>query len=371
MKIIVAYASAGAGHFKAAEAIYNCFKEKHKEVDIRLIDVLDHSTSFFRFIYTSGYNILINHAVFLWKVAFYSTENRLLRRVSRSVARLIHRLNTGRFSNILISEKPDYIISTHFLTSEVPALLKKSGKINSVLITVITDFGVHPFWLSEGTDTYIAASEFTKKQLMAEGVREDIIKVLGIPVDPKFLRPCDRKNLCKKLGIDKDKFTVLIITGSFGIGPIEEVVDILHNDAQLLVVCAKNKGIYKKLKKKKYPGCVIFGFINNAQELMAVSDVIITKPGGLTSSEVLTMGIAPVFISTIPGQETVNVRALESYGVGIRVDNLKQIHDIVTGYKEHPERLKQIKEKMNAIKKPFAAEEICNVICKGSLGPSC
>jgi len=368
---MVVYASAGAGHFKAAEAIYKCLKDRHKDVDARLIDILDNTSFFFRLSYTTGYSFLINHAVFLWKVAFYATEVSFLRRLTRAIARFLNRLNTKKFINLLCREKPDLIISTHFLTSEISAYLKNNKKINSKLTTVITDFGVHPFWISRGTDFYIVASDFTKKIMTDYGIEESKVKALGIPIDKKFLKEYDRGALCDKLGIDKNKFTALIVTGSFGMGPIEEIVELLHGEVQLLVVCANNKRLYKKLKEKNYPDCSVFGFVDNVQELMSAADIIITKPGGLTSSEVLAIGIVPIFISAIPGQETENVKALEKYGVGLSVKNIRDIKKIVLDYKNNPEKFRKNKENINAIKKPHATEEICNVVCQGSTGFTC
>ena len=366
MKIFLVYASAGAGHLKAAEALYKHIKERHKEYDVRLIDVLDYASYFFRFSYTSGYSFLINHAVFLWKIVFYATEFGFLRSVTRAIASFMNRLNTKKFIGFLCKENPDLIISTHFLTSEIPAFLKNSGKIDSRLITVITDFGVHPFWISSGTDQYIVASDLTKKILVEQGIDGNIIKVLGIPIDPKFLKHYDRAALSSKLGIDKDKFTILVVTGSFGLGPIEKIVDLLHDDVQILVVCARNQRLYRRLKNKNYANVSVFGFVDNIQELMSASDIIITKPGGLTSSEVLAVGIVPIFISAIPGQETENVKTLESYGVGISVKNISRIKEIVLDYKEHPDNFRKTRENINAIKKPFATEEICNAVCKDS-----
>jgi processive 1,2-diacylglycerol beta-glucosyltransferase len=370
MKIFVVHASAGAGHKKAAEALYNFIKENHKEIDIRLIDILDETTPLFNLAYNRGYPFLINHAVFLWHFFFWLTYIRPLRVITRSIAVLLSLANTKEFVELLTRENPDFVISTHFLPSEIAGSLKIKKKIKSKVITVITDFGAHPFWISAGTDFYVAATEFTKAELISEKVRADTIKVLGIPTDPKFLKQYERDSLCKKLGIEKDKFTILIITGSFGLGPIEEIVDLLHKDAQLLVVCANNRKLYKNLKKKSYPDCFVYGFADNVQELMSVSDMIITKPGGLTISEVFVIGILPIFICAIPGQETKNVSAIEYYGAGINVKDTKHIKDIVLEYKNNPGKFRKIKENMNTIKKPRAAEEIFNAICKSSPGPA-
>lgn len=370
MKIIIVYASAGTGHFKAAEAIYNFFKQKDKNLELKLIDALQYSNFFFSNIYSYGYSFLVRFAPCLWSLAFYITYARPLRRITKIVSFIIDRFNVKRFTQILIRESPDFIISTHFLPSEVCAELKRNQKINSKLITVITDFGVHPFWIDKRVDIYVVASDFTQEKLALEGIKREQIKALGIPIDFKFLRQHKKDDICEKIGIAPDKFTVLVVTGSFGIGPIEEIVNLLYKDAQILVVCAKNKRLFTRLKNKNYPQVKAFGFIDNIQELMAVSDIIITKPGGLTISEILAMELVPIFISAIPGQEVENVKVLERYGVGLKVNKLKEIKDMVLDYRDNPDKLSRMRENIKKIKKPFAAEELYNAICQSSARPA-
>ena len=371
MKVIIAYASAGAGHLKAAEAINNCFKQKYPEAEVKLVDILEKSTPFFKYSYIWFYTFMVRHAFFLWGLLFALSERGPLRIIVRKLSSFSHAVNTRSFAEFLRKEDPDAVISTHFAPPEIAAHLKKNGQIRSKLITVITDFGVHPFWLCKDTDLYIGASEFTKKQLMREGVAEDKIKICGIPVDAKFLKSHDREGLCKTIGIDKDIFTALIMTGSFGIGPIEEIVEALCKDVQLLVVCANNKRLSEKLNQRKLPQVKAFGFVNNAEELMAVSDCIITKPGGLSTSETLVMELAPIFISAIPGQEMGNVRALASCGIGVKLEDVSKIKKAVLEYRDFPEKLLEVKERIRRIRKPFAAEEICDVVresCSGACG---
>lgn len=368
MKIIITYASAGSGHFKAAEAVYNYFRQNNQNDELKLIDVLQSSNFLFRNIYTYGYAFIVRHAPWLWSSVFCITTTEWLYPIIRRLNFIINRLNTKAFSEFLIQENPAFIICAHFLPSEIAAYLKRNRKINSELFTVITDFGVHPFWICKGTDIYIVASDYTKEQLVLKGITRERIKVLGIPINTKFLKRYERNILLKSFGIEQNKFTVLIVTGSFGIGPIEKIVDLLYRDVQILVVCANNKRLYQTLKNKNYPLVKIFGFINNLQELMAVSDVIITKPGGLTVSEVLAMELVPIFISAIPGQETENIKVLEKYGVGVEVKNVENIKDVIMDYRANPDKLTSVREDIKKFKKPSATQELYNVVCQGSAG---
>jgi processive 1,2-diacylglycerol beta-glucosyltransferase len=231
---------------------------------------------------------------------------------------------------------------------------------------VITDFQVHPFWINQGTDTYVVASSFTKKILISEGIKETMIWDFGIPIDDKFTKDYRKEELCNRSCTDSKKFTILVVTGSSGIGPIKDIVDLLHENMQILVVCAGNKSLFKKLNELNYENVKVFGFVNNMQELMAISDVIVTKPGGLSIAELLATELVPVFISAIPGQETGNIEALKSYGIGYEIKDIREIKRVLLDYKEHPEKLRELKDKIKKIKKPNATQELCNAICKDS-----
>src|SRR4030042_2821818 len=337
MKILVTHASVGAGHEASASAIYDYFKQRKPQLDIKIIDVLEYSHPLFKYCYIGAYSFLITYAPSIWKLGFLLTGNKYLRPFTWPIISALDRLNTRRLRRLLIQDSPDIIISTHFLSSQICAGLKKSGKIKSKLATVITDYAIHPLWLSHRTDYYIVALGVTKQLLIREGVRENIIKDMGIPVSPKFSARYEKAGLLQKLGLEKNKFTVLVVTGSFGVGPIRQIVNLLYKDAQLLVVCAKNKKLYRKLKEKNFSGVRIYGYVDNMQELMYVSDMIVTKPGGLTISEILNMELIPVFIYPIPGQETGNVSVLKKYGVGLSPRNIKEIRNIVLDLKLCPD----------------------------------
>lgn len=372
MKIIITYASAGAGHLKAAEAAFTYIKENYKDVDVKSVDVLSTTDTFFATSYNYGYAFLVRHMPFLWRLAFWVTDVKFLRWISRPIVSFADRLHTVKFSRFLIKENPDYIISAHFMTSQIAARLKRKHKITSKLITIVTDFGVHPFWISRYTDLYVVASDYTHQQLLLKGAStKDMVREWGIPISAKFTRPIDKQAVCNKLGLSQEKFTVLIATGSFGIGPIEEIADLLYNDVQILIVCARNNKLYEKLKAKNYPSSVVvFAFIDNIEELMSIADVIVTKPGGLSISESLTMGLMPIFIAPIPGQEMENIKALEHYGVGVEIEDPRLIKDKILALKNNPQQLNSIREKIDKIKKPFATRELCDAVCKGYLWAS-
>jgi len=362
MKVLITYASAGAGHRRSAEAVYDYLKTNRGELKLELADVLSFANPSFRFCYDFGYPFLIHYAVWLWGLFFWLTQFRLTRWISRKCSSIINYLSCRKFAGYLEKGNFDYIVSTHFLASELAALLKSRNKIKAKLITVVTDFGVHPFWVSSGTDIYIAASGLTKDKLLDAGVSEEKIKVLGIPFNPDFSKAHDRGKLADKLAIDRKKFTLLLMTGSFGSGPLEEIAKSLSGFAQVLVVCAKNDSLFRRLTRLNLENVKVFGFVNNAEELMAVSDLIITKPGGLSIMELLNMGLFPIFVAAIPGQEQENIKALAAYGVGFTPKNIPQIKDFVMGLKNDPQKLESLKNNISRVARPDACQELANVI---------
>jgi len=362
MKVLITYASAGAGHRRAAEAIYNYLKANRNDLQLELVDVLPFSGGFFRFCYNCGYPFLVHQAIWLWGFFFWLTEFRPTRGLSRKSALIANYLGCYKFVAYLIQERFDFIISTHFLNSELAANLKLKNKIQAKLITVITDFGVHPFWVCRGTDLYIAACGLTRDKLLNMGVPSDKIQAFGIPFSSSFVKTQNRNQLAAKFGINPNKFTALVMTGSFGSGPLESIAESLSVHVQVLVVCAKNKKLFNRLQKRRLQNVKVFGFVNNAEELMAVSDIIITKPGGSSIAEFLNMGLFPIFISAIPGQEQENIRILARYGIGYAPRNIKQIAELVIELKNDPQKLQDLKKNTGQLARPFACQEIASVV---------
>ena len=371
MKIIVTYASCGAGHFKAAQALYDCLCKRLLTDEVSLVDILDYSTWPFRAGYTSGYAWLVRSVRWIWSLGFWFTEARLTKYLTRAIASSLDHLNTRAFARFLIKEDPDVIVCTHFVPAQIATDLKQEAKIHSRLITVVTDFGAHRFWISQCTDLYVVACEFAHAQLIEEGIREDRIKELGIPVHEKFTEKFNRKALCRQFGINDEACTVLLMTGSFGIGPLEEIVEILHEEVQVLVVCAANRKLHKRLERKRYPKVRVFDYVENIQDLMAVSDILVTKPGGLSISEALTMEVVPVLIDPIPGQEVYNSHELKRQGVGFQPAHISEIRDIVLTLKNNPAQMEHAKAKLRHYRKPNATRNICDAICKDNSRPAC
>ena len=353
LNIVIVYASAGSGHRRAAQAIYDCLKRGYPDINIIFIDILEYANLLFSSFYSQGYAFLVRRLKPIWAVTYWLTSLKCI----SWLFKLICRLNSQRFINLLIKVQPEIILSTHFFSSEVVAYLKQKGNISSRLITVITDFGVHPLWVIKHCDEYIVGSDSTRNRLIYRGIKSHKISLLGTPIDSRFMTKYRQD---KRPGVT----SALVVTGIFGFSLIEKVVRLIYTELSLLVVCGNNKKLYNRLSQGRYRGVRVFGFTEEMPRLMSEVDFIITKPGGLTIAEAIAMDLPLIFIGSIPGQETENARILEGNGCAIVADNLSSLKSIVIDLKAHPERLDLMRENIYKFKKPDATEKICQFIMK-------
>jgi len=362
MKILVVYATAGAGHKKAAQAIYEGLKARGHEGAVYL-DVLKYTDRLYRKSYSKTYTFLITRTPWLWGFFFWLTGLRPLFGLLQIVRRWHNSLHAAAFHRYLVKEQFDYIFSTHFLSNEVAAYLKRTGRIKSRLICSVTDFDVHPIWLSQGVDTYTVASEWTKKRIIALGVPDNRVAVTGIPVLEKFSSHQDIGPLKEKLRLQDFVFTVLVATGSFGIGPIEQIIEALAG-FQVIVVCGHNRSLYTRLRRKEKKLVMVHGLVDNMDELMAVSDAMITKPGGLSISEALIAGLPLIFFHAIPGQESHNIRALKEHGVGISGCRIREMKTVLENFRDSPETYRSARENIKGLARPRAVEDIIALMAR-------
>jgi len=295
--------------------------------------------------------------------------------------RIINGINAPRLERFFCDYKPDVIVTTHFMTSEVVSSMKRRGKIQTQLVTCLTDARMHSFWYADNTDFFCVGfrkgiSDLVKKW----GFPEDKIKRFGIPIDSKYDKVSDKATLRNKLGLSGDLFTVLITGGGFGVGPIEDLVKVLGNmDAplQLLVVCGHNEKLKEKIDKfiaskpdaSKPPIIKNYGFVNYVDELMTVSDLIITKSGGLICSEALAKELPMLMLRPIPGQETRNCKLLVREKAAFKLKKMEQAKEIILNlcpsWKDQRscgEQFKIMKENVRRIRTPNSSANIANFV---------
>jgi processive 1,2-diacylglycerol beta-glucosyltransferase len=274
------------------------------------------------------------------------------------------KLNTGPFIKLLKEYRPDVAICTHFLPSEIISNLRDRGEFTGKLAVVVTDFDVHAMWLCAQYERFFVALEETKVHLEALGMPPNKITVSGIPIDPVFSEEKPRAHLLRKHGLVEGSPIILVSAGGFGVGPIEHLIQSLlklSTPAQVLAVCGRSEELRDSLSKlvKASPASAVqvhvLGFTKEMDELMTVSDLVIGKPGGLTTSEALSKGLPFVIVNPIPGQEERNSDHLLEQGAAIRCNNLPTLAFKVDHVLSAPERLKLLKQRARALGHPTAA----------------
>jgi processive 1,2-diacylglycerol beta-glucosyltransferase len=360
-RVLVLSASAGAGHLRAAEAVEKAIGVQGLASQIQHVDVLKYTNQVFRHFYSKAYIDLVNNApeVLGWLYDHLDEHGK-----NDPIRLAFDRLNANAFVRYLRRYQPDVAICTHFLPSEIISSLKAEGKVRVLNAVVVTDFDVHAMWLCRHVEQYFVALEETKAHLKALGVPDALITISGIPIDPVFAKPKDKRAMRRKHGLG-DRFTILVSAGGFGVGPVGHLVQALaqlSHPAQVVVVCGRNEALradlsekVKKLGKRSLVSFTLLGYTTDMDEIMAASDLYVGKPGGLTTSEALAKGLPMVVINPIPGQEERNSDHLLEEGVAIRCNNLPALAYKIDRLIKTPGKLAQMSENAQALAKPEAA----------------
>ncbi len=366
-KVLILSAAVGAGHLRAAEALEKAFNQSGAAEEVKNIDVLNYTNPLFRKLYGKAYLDMVNTMpeVLGW---MYDSLDKPWENERRRLA--LDRLNTLPFINLLKKEKPDLVVCTHFLPSEIISWLKAKEKISCPQAIVVTDFDAHALWLCHHYEQYFVALEETKVHLTKLGIPAAKITVSGIPIDPLFAEHKDKFAMREKYGLDKDKLTILVSAGGFGVGNIEHLLSALselQTPATILAICGRNEELKNKLEKlaaaKLNNDRVRFlpvGFTREMDEYMSASDLIVGKPGGLTTSEAMAKGLVFCVVNPIPGQEERNSDHLLEKGCAIKCNNLLVLAYKIDELVNDKVRFATLKANVLNFARPNAAETIVN-----------
>ena len=366
-KVLVLSASAGAGHLRAADAIVAAFKRLGAAEEIKHVDVLEHTNKLFRNLYSKAYIEMVNKAPDLlgW---FYDYLDKPWKNERRRLA--LDSLNTRPFIKLLKKYQPDIAICTHFLPAEIISWLKAKEKIFCPQAIVVTDFDVHAMWLCHHYEQYFVAMEETGVHLEKLGIPLQKIAVTGIPIDPLFSETKDKEEMRAKHGLIPDRTTILVSAGGFGVGPIEHLLQSIaemKHPAQVVALCGRNEELKKRIDKLSAklssPERVVIkpvGYTTLMDEYMSASDILLGKPGGLTTSEALTKGLVFAIVNPIPGQEERNSDHLLEQNVAIRCNNLPTLAYKLDRLLDDTDRFNAMKANALKLAKPNAAIEVVN-----------
>jgi processive 1,2-diacylglycerol beta-glucosyltransferase len=365
-RILILSASVGAGHLRAAEAVQAAFRQLHPQADVTNVDVLEMTNRFFRRFYAKSYLDLVNNAPHLLG-HFYDALDRPSRSGKNRGDRfrlMLEKWNLGKFIRFLQSKPWDLVINTHFLPAEIIAHLRKQGKLAVPQVTVTTDFETHRLWVNQPCDRYFTATEEGGVYLQSWGVPASDILATGIPVLPAFAGPHDRAALLARHGLAGDRPVVLQMAGGFGVGPIEALYKALLNievPLQVIAVAGRNEELRQDLDGIPCPGrhrTKVVGFTREIHELMGVADLVVSKPGGLTTSEALASGAVMVVVNPVPGQETRNSDFLLENGAAIKVNHPALLSYKVTRLLQDPGRLEELRANVRRVARPGAAFDV-------------
>jgi processive 1,2-diacylglycerol beta-glucosyltransferase len=365
-KVLILSASAGAGHVRAAEAIERACLKMNAAAEVRHVDTLQYTNKIFRHLYSKAYIDMVNKMpeVLGW---LYDHLDKPWKNERRRLA--LDKLNTRPFVRMLKEYQPDIIICTHFLPAEIISWLKAKQRISCRQAIVVTDFDVHAMWLCHHYEHYFVALDETRLHLEKLGIPADKITVSGIPVDPIFAEEKSKREMRAKYGLRAEATTILLSAGGFGVGPIEHILNSLINDlknsAQVIALCGRNQKLKSRIEhlSSRLPSTHHLsikpvGYTTAMDEYMSASDILLGKPGGLTTSEALAKGLIFVIVNPIPGQEERNSDHLLEEGVAIRCNNLPVLADKIDRLLADAARMNAMRERARRLARPRAAEEI-------------
>ncbi len=371
MKVLIFYASYGGGHLNAAKSIENNIKNNYKNIDTELIDCMKYVNKPIEKITTAAYRGMAKKAPWAWgRIYSDSQKGPLAHLSSRS-----NKIFAIKLLKLLREKKPDLIISTHPFGSQMCSYLKRKGKINSKIATIMTDFAPHDQWLvgHDFTNYFFVANDKMKQYLINKGISEHKVYVSGIPISERFLENFDKNEILKSLNFSEKKQTILFFAGGeFGLGKtrtlqVFESFLKINKPIQILAISGRNKKMITTFKEivEKYNAdeyVHIFGFTDKIPELMSISDLVVTKPGGLTTSESLASNLPMLIINPIPGQEEENAEFLESKGIGVWLRKNDDPIQIIDDLLNNSEKLKQMKQNTSILAKPNSTKNICNIL---------
>jgi len=330
MRILIATETAGGGHLAAAAALHEAWRALRPKDVVEQVDLVKFFSPLHRKLHADGYVKLVTRAPELWGMIFNKTDDpRVARRLNR-IKELFPSRARGRFARFVREFKPDVVLCTHYEPVEALGQLRReAGGTSPFLVSVVTDFEAHALWMDEAVDLYCVAAEETKARLVARGAVAENVAATGIPIARKFAGELDLHAIQKWMGLRDDLPVLLVLSGGFGMGPVGKMLaalDVVPREFQTVVVCGRNDELRRELaaQDRKHPTRVL-GFASNMHELMAIADLILTKPGGLTSSEALARGKPLFILDPIPGQEAANSDFLLERGAAAKVNRVEDL----------------------------------------------
>jgi processive 1,2-diacylglycerol beta-glucosyltransferase len=357
-RVLFLYISLSSGHQRAADAVREALALLAPSWETFGIDSFSYAYPTIGKIIARTYLEVLRRTPILWD---YIYDNPDVETATREIRDVLNLISAPKMKGLIRRYIPHALVCTQAVPCSVFAAEKRRGNISMPLIAVVTDFAIHSYWVYPEVDLYCVASEEARRDLIRHGIPAMRITVTGIPISPSFLKNLPKEKARSMLHLDPRRPTALVMGGSQGLGPLQAMLDRLHSlNLQCIVTTGLNRELFRTLRQRyaRDHRVRIFGYTRTIGALMDAADMLITKPGGLTSSEALAKGLPLIITNPIPGQEERNAQYLDNQGVAERADAPEEIARLVQSWLDHPHRLHQLAEKAQHSAKPYAAMDV-------------
>ena len=364
--VLIITASYGAGHLQVSNALELMIKQLRPDWNVEIHDFLNYAKPIIKKTLLFGYHQVLKHfgKGYKW---YYQATSQLS--PDSKWRQMMNRVGSEKLLETIYSLRPDVVVCTFPNPAGVVSYLKSCGYIDIPLVTVITDVAFHNEWLHPFVDAYILAAEVVAKHLKRKGVSSEKLHVTGIPLRPEFSATCHSPSIWEDYDISPDLFTLMVMGGGCGLlTGVESILnDLVHRDLpmQILAITGTNHNLAKKLESiarySKIP-LRIMGFVDNIAQLMEISDLLLTKAGGVTMFEALAKKLPILIYKPLPGHERNNTRFLVKHKAAMLTKSKEQVVETIIKCINDPSMLNSIKEPIDRISKPFAARDAANIV---------
>ena len=361
-RILFLSASVGVGHTAAAAAVRRALTDCDPSVESETVDSYKYAASIFSKVVADGYIGMVKTVPQLYRYIYDRAERATQVGAFRTWA---SQFTASNLRPLIEELRPSAVVCTHAFPCGVMAEYKRLFDPGLPIVGIVTDFVVHPFWIYRNVDAYAVATPEMRATLIARGVASERILVSGIPVDARFARrPADKTELRAALDLPTDRRVVLMMGGGLGIGPIELMMRALGRVDQPVagaIIVGRNERLARRViaaaEHTEYPLRVL-GFVDNVFDYMHASDVLVSKPGGLTSSEALSAELPMILVRPLPGQEERNTRYLVRRRAAIRASGLDELTGALSDLLGSPENERRLRDRVRELRRPDAAAAV-------------
>ncbi|MDZ5146539.1 glycosyltransferase [Clostridium perfringens] len=364
MKVIIFYAKTGGGHLSACKSLEESLNSLN--IPVVTLDSLEFAGHLVSKEVCSAYTYIVKSVPELFG-ALYNAGEKISDHNKKSI---IYKLNSFYADNILTvleEEQPDIIISTHIFATQSISYLKQKNKIKALTASIVTDYTCAPFWEETDLDYYFLPHKDLIKEFEDKGLDFSKLIAFGLPIDSKFKVKTPKEKAKVRLGLEKNKPHILIMGGSMGAGSVKDTTLYISKhlkECNITTICGNNKELFKEISEieKLNPRIHALQFTHEMNELMDSADILVTKPGGLTSTEAMNKSLPIVMINPIPGVESANCNFFMKHNLGVKSNSLHETLKICQKLISDKNFYEKIVSSQKLNSNINAAEDICKFL---------